>query len=178
MKLIGIAGKKRSGKDTAANILVSQAGYTRYAFANLLKSMVHVMLCRLGIDPTTAMAMTDGDMKEMPVPQLCGKTARHAMQTLGTEWGRDCIDKDFWVQACLRAAVTSDKAVISDVRFANEAQGIRDRGGKIILIERENGLTDDHPSEVIDFEADYVITNEGTIEDLADHLLLIHRGLI
>ena len=40
MKVIAISGWKRSGKDTAANELINKHGYTRVAFADLLKDMV------------------------------------------------------------------------------------------------------------------------------------------
>lgn len=39
MKVIAISGWKRSGKDTAANLLISE-GYERVAFADVLKDMV------------------------------------------------------------------------------------------------------------------------------------------
>ena len=39
MKVIAISGWKRSGKDTAANLLIS-SGYERVAFADVLKDMV------------------------------------------------------------------------------------------------------------------------------------------
>lgn len=179
MKVIGIAGKKRSGKDTAAGILVRESDYRRLSFASILKSMTSLCLTRLGIDPTTAQAMIDGDLKEMPVPQLCGKSTRHAMQTLGTEWGRNCIDENFWVQATLRQAMALGKAVISDVRFANEAQAIREAGGKVIRVVRDiadnNG--DNHPSEVMDFDVDHTIFNNGTIDQLKEELLNYERKL-
>lgn len=148
--------------------------YTQMHFAQFLKAMMHTLLLRLGIDPTTSLAMIDGDLKEMPVPQLCGKSTRHAMQTLGTEWGRDCIDKDFWVQATLRGAVAAGKAVISDVRFKNEAAAIKEHGGVLVQIVRDaapNG--DSHTSEKIDFTPDYTILNNGTIEELTQHILEI-----
>ena len=37
MKLIGLTGKARSGKDTVANYLFNQHGYTRIAFADPVK---------------------------------------------------------------------------------------------------------------------------------------------
>jgi len=167
MKLIGFAGKKRSGKDTAAQTLVTSCDYTQFSFASLLKEMTTTLLIKLGLDPLTVARMVNGDLKEMPLPQLMGKTTRHAMQTLGTEWGRQCIGENFWVAATLRQAKTVQKAVISDVRFANEAQAIREAGGKVIELRRPDVRCDDsHPSEQIDFTVDDVILNVGTIEEL------------
>ena len=171
MKLIGITGKKRTGKDTAAATLSVECGYDRFAFASLLKAMTYSLLARLGIDPQTAYKMVDGDLKEMPCPQLCGKHTRWVMQTLGTEWGRKCIDENFWVRATLRAASSADKAVISDVRFANEAQAIRDAGGRVVRLLRGNDNGDSHASEVMDFDVDFTIDNNGTINQLREYIL-------
>ena len=179
MKLIGIAGKKRSGKNTAADILTQFGGYSQFSFANPLKAMLETLLHQLNIDPDTRYKMLHGDLKEMPCPQLCGKSTRHALQTLGTEWGRDCIDRDFWVTACIQRAKLVPKAVITDVRFYNEAQGIREAGGIIIMLERNESLKqqDDHPSEDMDFVGDYVIFNNSSVARLAYELQQIEMDL-
>jgi hypothetical protein len=174
MKLIGITGKKRSGKDTAANILVS-VGYRKFSFASILKAMTYTCLIRLGLDLETVDRAIDGDLKEMPIPQLCGRTARHVMQTLGTEWGRKCIDPDFWVRACIGNATASPRAVISDVRFENEAKAIQCIGGKIIRILRDGCNGDGHASETMNFDVDYTIENNGTLEQLKEYLLEYER---
>jgi len=176
MKLIGIAGKKRSGKDTAARALMVECGYYRFSFASILKQMLLTLLERLGIDPETADRMIDGDLKEMPVPQLMGKSARHAMQTLGHEWGRALIGENLWVAATLRAASACDKVVISDVRYANEAQTIREAGGRVVEIQRPmNWIKDDHPTEQIDFSVDHIILNKGTRKDLQKAIIDYER---
>jgi hypothetical protein len=175
-KLIGITGKKRSGKDTAASILVTQCGYERFSFASILKAMTYTCLDRLDIAPETASKMVDGDMKEMKIHQLCNQTARHAMQTLGTEWGRKCVGDDFWVSACMRNASAADKAVISDVRYENESQAIREAGGKVIRITRDGCDGDGHSSEVMDFEVDFTIENNDSIETLTKYIIEYERG--
>ena len=68
--------------------------------------------------------------------------------------------------------------IITDVRFPNEIKGIKDRGGIVIRINRpqylDNGLVirkDEHPSEIAlddSSDFDYVIENDGSIEDLVD----------
>lgn len=74
--------------------------------------------------------------KEQPLPIFGGRTARHAMQTLGTEWGRNCIDSDFWIRAWLKSAPGMCAAIADDVRFVNEARAILERGGVMIRIIR------------------------------------------
>jgi hypothetical protein len=64
--------------------------------------------------------------------------------------------------------------IITDVRFPNEAQAIVDRGGIMIRINRtdKSRINADHPSETALDNWDgfnYIIDNNGTIEDLHAH---------
>jgi hypothetical protein len=72
------------------------------------------------------------------------------MQTLGTEWGRQMIGEDLWLRAMAthldECASENDRIVISDVRFANEAEFIRSRGTLWHLIRPGYGLAG-HASE-------------------------------
>ena len=43
MKILGICGKKRSGKDTAGEYLIQKYGYVRYAFGDPVKDVCRVM---------------------------------------------------------------------------------------------------------------------------------------
>jgi CRP/FNR family transcriptional regulator len=61
------------------------------------------------------------------------------MQTLGTEWGRQCMDADIWVRAWAARAALLTSAVADDVRFQNEADMIRNLGGVIIRVMRSEG---------------------------------------
>jgi hypothetical protein len=93
-------------------------------------------------------------------------------QTLGTEWGRQCLGADFWLNvastymADLRGQGYRN-FVVSDVRFANEAAWVRAQGGVLWLIDRP-GLAPvrQHISEALPFEADRVLHNHGTLPDL------------
>jgi hypothetical protein len=170
MKLIGITGRKKSGKDTAARALITE-GYWPLRFAGGLKAMVACLLTYMGIEPATIEKMIDGDLKEMPFPYLEGKSCRQIMQTLGTEWGRDCVGRDLWVHICMERAKSYDKVVVTDVRFKNEEKAIREAGGKIVKIERPTLVRDDHPSEAIDkIHPDLIIMNTGTIKYLQEKI--------
>ena len=73
-----------------------------------------------------------GDEKETPLDFLGGKTPRQAMQTLGTEWGRNLIYDGIWLHAWERAFnKCSTPVVVDDLRFINEAEMIKRLGGKI-----------------------------------------------
>ena len=80
--------------------------------------------------------------KENPKFGLCGKTPRHIMQTLGTEWGRKLIGDDIWLEVMLnRIRTTRSKTIIiDDCRFENEADLVHSLGGVVVQIERP-GIT-------------------------------------
>jgi hypothetical protein len=109
------------------------------------------------------------------------------MQSLGTEWGRNTVQPDFWVniaQGKLERLlgdrrVASDTpqilAVYDDVRFQNEADMIRSYGGLIIDVQRPltkttSDTTTNHASEQQQIEHDLVLLNDGTEEGLLDLL--------
>ncbi len=71
--------------------------------------------------------------KAEPLYVLGGVSARKAMQTLGTEWGR-ALHPDLWVR--LWEAGAGEGCIADDVRFVNEAQSIRRAGGCVIQVVR------------------------------------------
>lgn len=127
LKLIGLIGRKGSGKDTAALTLLSQ-GYRNVKFAGALKDMLRCLLAYQGTDQETIERMVEGDLKETPTPLLGGREPRYAMQTLGTEWGRYLIASDLWVRTAIRRA-SGHHTVITDVRFPNEVDAVHEAGG-------------------------------------------------
>ena len=161
--LIGLTGLAGTGKDTVRSILEAE-GFTGFAFADPIRGMIRELLSSNGIDDAY---MDDRERKETIIPAL-GVSYRHLAQTLGTEWGR-CLAPDFWLR--IAGAYMDDLAwqgaqashfVISDVRFENEADWIRKRGGVIWRVVRPNTApVRDHVSEagVIAIEADHVVKN-------------------
>lgn len=135
-RLIAFTGKAGAGKTTAAQALVDRFGYVRIGFADPLKTMVRALLVHLGAHPETAKAAASGALKPTPTAYLNGHTARHAMQTLGTEWGRVAMGVDFWVNALAHRLgyAPSQKFVIDDLRFDNEAEFVRAKGGWVIEV--------------------------------------------
>jgi hypothetical protein len=128
--LIGIAGKAGVGKDTAADALVP-LGYGKRAFAGPLKTM----LIAAGI--LTKAETEDRDLKEKTL-DWCDRSPRQMMQTLGTEWARNCNGDDFWLKLAARDLQQSTGGIVyTDVRFENEAEFIRRNGGLVVHIDRE-----------------------------------------
>jgi hypothetical protein len=157
--IIGLTGLAGAGKSTAARWLSIHHGFVRRPMAYRLKSMIGV----LGVDTD----ILDGDAarKEMPHSDLNGLTPRHAMQTLGTEWGRKCMGENFWVDLWMRDAKRVKNVVCDDVRFQNEVDAIRSLGGLIVKVERPCAgckINPGHASEqahLLPF--DRVVSNDG-----------------
>ena len=164
--LIGLAGHKRSGKDTAAAHLCRRFGFVTDTFAAPIRSFV-----------TETLGMTQLEMescKESPIDWLPGFTPRALMQTVGTEWGRQTVHADLWVLSAMRRADVklghgARGVVLADIRFANEAEAVRERGGFVIRLTRPAAKSDDtHSSEVRlpDSLIDVEVMNPGTLDDL------------
>jgi len=168
--LIGLSGKAGSGKTTVTNYL-TKMGFGTRKFADPLKSMLADLLISQGVEPEDTPLFIEGELKEVPTELLGGKSPRHAMQTLGTEWGRGQLHEDFWVEAALRNPAQCD-LIFDDVRFPNEALAIRNRGGIVVNVLREDApQVGRHLSEdsLMDFAFDFVIYND------ADIYTLFHR---
>ena len=161
MTIIGITGYKGSGKTTAATALYS-IGFTRIRFADTLKSMLRV----LGLSE----AQIDGSEKETSCELLGFKTPRWAMQSLGTEWGRDLIDQDLWVNAWRKKVLETPHPIVADdVRFANEGRTLLHLGGTLLYLDGRAQQASDHPSEDLSWVNDFphtMIDNSGTLMDL------------
>ena len=164
--IVGFCGLAGSGKTTAAEALIKR-GFVGVPFAAPLKRMFAALIGRPpGVDVRA--------WAETPHPLLSGKTPRQALQTLGTEWGREQIGPDFRVRLWAAEAVNHPHVVADDVRFPNEAAAIRQVGGAVIRIDRDGAGSasgGDHVSETIPFEPDGVVANNGTPEALTSVVL-------
>jgi hypothetical protein len=183
VRIVGLTGLAGSGKSTAAEYLERQHGYVRLRFAAPLKNALRRMLQDALVDDHTIERMIEGDLKEVPQPVLLGKTPRHAMQRLGTEWGRHCIGEAFWVnllQNTIEGLPPGTRIVVEDVRFTNEAKMLRSLGGKIIRMEGRGGIAGSHPSEAgVGFTPDMTCYNGGAMSDMRrwfDYVLTITKS--
>lgn len=170
--LIGLTGPMGCGKTTVATHLIREHGFTEYSFASPLKDMLCAML---GI---TEIRLEELKRSELPIlPERNGEpfpSMRRALQTIGTEWGRQQIHSELWLAlaeqriAAMSNWLSMDRIVISDVRFENEADFIRQKGGIVIHIQPENRTHHTHASESgVRIEAsDYVLANKGTLHEL------------
>lgn len=163
--IVGLIGFAHVGKSEVASLLMNEYGFKRIKFADGLKDMLRA----IGLTEEEI----EGALKEQPCEKLGGKTPRHAMITLGTEWGRKLIHEDLWVLAWRKYVLDSpaDYIVVDDCRFLNEAGMIRRLGGVIWHVERPGyGPVKHHQSELehLQIHADALLKNDGSVEQLRD----------
>lgn len=170
-KILGLTGAAGAGKNTVADILFRH-GFTNFGFADPVYRAVASVL---GVSPDL---LRDRAAKERPIEWL-GKSPRELLQTLGTEWGRNTIRDDIWIQIAMRQVEKvlayqkgQGGVILTDVRFTNEAAAIKAAGGTIWKVVRnveclasdaakhssESGLPEDCIDEVIE--------NNGSRADL------------
>jgi hypothetical protein len=140
--LIGIVGLIGSGKDTVADYLTNFHGFRRESFAGALKDAISAVF---GWDRTLLEGRTASSRKwretvdqwwsdRLGIPNL---TPRYILQQWGTEVCRGSFHDAIWIASLenrLRSA--TDDIVISDCRFPNEIESIRNAGGLIIRTSR------------------------------------------
>lgn len=180
LTLIGLAGRKGTGKDTAAAHLVRAHGFRQISLADPIRDGLCAML---GLSPDD---FIDREHKEAPIDWLGGATPRHLMQTLGTEWGRNHVIPSLWQRVAARRLEAIAKGgpariVISDIRFDDEAHWIRCTGGTIFHIRRPITCPqhDTHASEAgvtISLD-DFIVRNTSTIDRLHEQLDGLVKGL-
>jgi hypothetical protein len=170
--IIGLSGYAQTGKDTVAEHIVKNYGFTRVAFADPIREALYKLnpKVRLGESIGVSLAHAVDNMGWEEVKKL-SSDARELLQRLGTEVGRDMFGEDFWINRAMLKATEHENVVISDTRYFNEAESIRKHGGILIRINKPNtSEINSHESEknLNDYMFDYTIINNGTKKDLYD----------
>jgi len=174
--VIGMMGKKRSGKDTFAARLIEQHGFTKVSLADPLREMLKAL------NPIVEFSRSFGggyvNLIDVLGPEDNWEAAkelpevRRLMQRIGTEAGRNVLGDSIWTDAAQRTIRDIDgPVVITDVRFPNEYALVEDvLDGWTVRISRpslpvgadlhisETALDDTYPR--------YEIVNDSTIADL------------
>jgi hypothetical protein len=185
MHNIGLIGKARSGKDTAALALIRERLYTRVAFADALKEMA------ISIDPLIPTAVDSHGRIYTRLSSL--------IRDVGWEYAKDhyqevrrvlqhtgqtvrAYDDEFWIRAVRHKLNNAERwnlpVTVTDVRYPNEANMLRARGFRLVRITRVpplSGYGTEHDSETAldDYAADVTIENNGTVEDLTRAILAV-----
>ncbi len=201
--LIGILGRMSSGKDTVAKELVETYGFRQDSFAATLKDITATIFgwdreMLSGSSPESRAFREEVDewwSEKLGIPNF---TPRLALQLLGTDVFRNNFHENIWVLSAMRRYQEGENVVISDARFPNEVQTIREMGGHIIRVDRGEepvwwpcaksaalGVEEDievmetfykiHASEWAwaNETADELIHNNGTLEQLYSMVRLL-----
>jgi len=165
-EIIGVTGKARSGKDTVAEMIKKHLGNNN---PTAIKSFATPMK-RFG---DICFGWNDAIIEKEVVDARFGFSPREFYQKMGTEFMRDMMGEDTWVKIMKSRIDNLPKhityVIIPDVRFDNEAQFIRDNGGTLIEVIREDGdSVRGHVSEngVKRDLVHHLLENNGSLEEL------------
>lgn len=178
--IVGIGHVARVGKDTAATALCRDLGFVRYGFADQLKELA------LAADPLVTpavkvintgnghghLAWVTAGLGGWEAAKDSYPEVRRFLQRLGLG-ARQVFGEDFWIDRLLEKAGTDERVVIPDVRFRNEAEAIRARGGVLIRINRPGHVAAGHVSEtdLVDFDWDEEFANDRSVAELQQDIV-------
>ena len=192
MTIIGLCGNKRAGKDSFADYLMSKyKTIQKYSFAGPLKKACQIMFC-------LSSEQIDGTLKET-VDKRWGLSPRQIFQTFGTDLVRneypklvpgtqvEKIGSSFWVyrfQIWYENWIKENPKkvlIITDIRFPDEFEVLKNMGGTIIKITRPSySINDNHISEknISKINGDYHIINEGTLNEYQNKIEQLYLKII
>jgi hypothetical protein len=184
--IIGLCGSQGSGKDTVANILISEYGFVKLTFASTLKDVVAVLFSWSrdlleGLTEESRLwreTVDDFWSEKLSIPNF---TPRKALQMIGTDLFRLHFNNDIWISIVenkIGAMLKNNpktNIIISDCRFANEFSLIkRFPDSHIITILRvknsTNKLAHSSETEWVNYNFDAILQNDNSIDDLKTNL--------
>lgn len=184
--IIGLCGTQGSGKDTVANILISEYGFVKLTFASTLKDVVAILFSwprdlLEGLTEESRLwreTVDDFWSEKLSIPSF---TPRKALQMIGTDLFRIHFNNDIWINIVenkIGATLKNNpntNIVISDCRFANEFSLIKQfPDSHIITILREKNIITNlaHSSETewVNYNFDAILQNDNSIDDLKSNL--------
>lgn len=178
--IIGLSGYAQSGKDTVAEVLVDNYGFTRVAFADKIREYlyeVNPLVQVVGFEPIYLREIVNSKGWEQAKKN---PYVRKTLQDSGVA-ARKVFGEDFWIKQALNNLEYGKNYVITDVRFINEANAIWEMPGKIWRVNRP-GVTavNSHSSEtqMDQYPVDHFVNNDGDIKDLWEEVLMLchHMG--
>lgn len=188
--LIGVSGKIGSGwgKDTFAERFIKKVRkehgvyFKNKKFGYNVKKLVSILV---GIPIADALSR-EGKLKYLPE---WGMTIGEMQQKLGTEAIRNNVHSDAWVLSLFGTyKEEKDFWIVTDVRFKNEANIIKEKGGILIRLNGDPKRIGDidirsktHQSEIDldDYQGfDYVYDNVPPISNLDNFIEKIVEDLI
>lgn len=162
--LIGIAGFKRSGKDTLARALRKLNRYDVIGMSDAIVGEVEAI---------TGFEISDA-MKEQAVPGSPDMTFRDLLVRHGTQ--RRQMLKSYWIDKMAATVASSflagHGAIVTGVRIAEEFQWIRHNGGQLVWLSRpgfdsDGSYTEEDQAHLCDVH----VVNDGDIDQVANRVL-------
>jgi len=204
-QIISISGFKGHGKDTVGNMLAEHAGYVPMSFADPLKRILSIQF-GWPLEQLQGLTAESRTWREQPDPYWSEKlgrpfTPRQAMTEIGTDLIRHKFLDSQWRDLMQKQLQShTSPVVITDARFQNELQMVRDQGGITIWVKRDplptwydrvmwlntlpvwqrklirpflTELRTVHESETdwVGWDFDHVIDNTGSLDDLTSLVL-------
>ena len=175
--IIGLSGYAQSGKDTVAELLCLNYKYHRRAFADPMRDAIYTLnpiVFNLNSRVADLVDEYGWDVAK------ANPEVRRLLQVFGTDVGRKMFNENFWVDIALAGLNDKHRVVLSDVRFPNEAEAIKNLGGQVWRINRHNHTpVNGHKSEhaMDNYMFKHVLYNDGTIDDLADEVFMLAKEL-
>ena len=156
----------QSGKSTVGNILESY-GLTRLSLATPVKESLLVVLTALGTKNPESYLW--GENKDKIIPEL-NVTGGYLMSTYATNFFRDTIYTNIWLDCFKRKVDGLDNWFVDDMRFENEYKYLKSQGVITILLERPkvglNGRSSRSEGNLSHLPFDVKILNDSDIETL------------
>jgi len=158
MIIIGITGKKKSGKDTVYEII---------------KNTLTVPCCKVAFADELKKEIAEACNIDVEFIERHKDRFRTIMQWWGTDFRRTMCGANYWIDKVVEQIVHIPPSVkvvcITDVRFYNESIFLRRYNGHLIKVRRTfDSTSDTHPSEteLDSIPANYIIDNDGSLDDL------------
>lgn len=164
-KIIGLLARSRSGKDTVADYIIQTYQNTtletivKRRLAGPIKDAVHALY---GFD----IHDLETDLKDFKIPKY-NCSPREAMVTI-TKAIMELSGTDFFTNRLYDSIGVSEITIIPDIRYIHDIERIHENGGIVIKIERniEDIVCYSNENTIEDMDADYIIVNNGTYDEL------------
>jgi hypothetical protein len=141
-KIIGVLGFIGSGKGTIGNYLVSDYNFVSVSFAAALKDTLSAIFKwpRDMLEGDTAESRIWRETEDIWWSKKLGTTVtpRWAMQQIGTDLFRHKFHNDIWSLSLERLLHNCHSdVVVTDVRFPNELEMVKNLNGQLWWVKRE-----------------------------------------
>lgn len=197
MYKIAITGKANSGKNTLGKLLFEEindkhscgSNINYIAFADPIKKMIGLMFPSLPSEYLYGPSSYRSEIIPNSFKDGVPLTVRQLLMDLGTGIGRS-YNLNIWLDAfdvAFKSAMSNsfehDAIIVTDVRFRNEFDHLKELGFYQIKLLRDSHTKIDHSSEINqdsikDNEFDYIVHNNGTLEDLKEEVAKIVANIV